>query len=81
MCVYFLDGFCSFPFYTNCGVVSLFIFFRKKRSKKSVVTLESLRFQGRSPRQDTLWRDLMEEVREVYVKSFKNCASSYSRPR
>jgi hypothetical protein len=34
----------------NCGVLSLFIFLEKTK-QKSVVTLESLRFQGRSPRQ------------------------------
>ncbi len=35
----------------DCGVVILFIFFRKKRSKKSVVPLKSLCFQGCSERQ------------------------------
>jgi len=37
----------------NCGVVSLFIFLEKTK-QKIVVVLESLRFQGRSPRQGTL---------------------------
>jgi len=40
-------------FYFNCGVVSLFIFLEKTK-QKSVVALESLRFQGRSPQQGTL---------------------------
>jgi len=34
----------------TCGVVSLFIFLEKTK-QKSVVALESLRFQGRSPQQ------------------------------
>jgi len=52
-------------FYLNWGVVSLFIFLEKTK-QKSVVALESLRFQGRSPRQgrvideeksNKLWRE------------------------
>jgi hypothetical protein len=35
---------------TNCGIVILFIFLEKMK-QKIVVALESLRFQGRSPRQ------------------------------
>jgi hypothetical protein len=38
----------SLPIYFNCGVVSLIIFLEKTR-QKSVIALESLRFQGRSP--------------------------------
>ncbi len=40
-------------FFAMCGVVSLFIFLEKTK-QKSVVALESLRFQGRSPQQSTL---------------------------
>ena len=53
----------SFSFYFNRGVISLIIFFRKKRSKKSVVVLKSLRLQGCSPRQDTLACDLMKRLK------------------
>ena len=40
-------------FYATCGVVFLFIFLEKTK-QKIVVSLESLRFQGRSTQQGTL---------------------------
>jgi len=39
--------FFNFPYYCNCGVVSLFIFLEKTK-QKIVSILESLRLQGRS---------------------------------
>jgi hypothetical protein len=42
------ERFIPLPQHLNCGVVSLFIFLEKTK-QKSVMALESLRFQGRSP--------------------------------
>ena len=49
------------PLILVCGVVSLFIFLEKTK-QKIVVALESLRFQGRSPRQAHYRVIYMEEV-------------------
>jgi hypothetical protein len=40
--------FSGIPAHANCGGVTLFIFLEKTK-QKSVMVLESLRFQGRSP--------------------------------
>ena len=48
-----LDLFCDISFHLDCGGVFLFIFLEKTK-QKIVVALESLRFQGRSPRHGTL---------------------------
>ena len=45
-CIFLANFLCRL----TCGGVSLFIFLEKMK-QKSVVALESLRFQGRSPRQ------------------------------
>jgi hypothetical protein len=42
------ESFAELAKYANCGGVTLFIFLEKTK-QKSVMALESLRFQGRSP--------------------------------